>query len=546
LDHLTAQLPATRGLRRLKSRISFGHVLLDADQGTLGSLGPAPKEGERVRPLANPELFGVLSLAKPMQAAAARTFPTFQAYMDMALHDPKWGYYGHNVVIGRGGHFITNPESLSPHYGRWLAAWAFKVWKDMLAHGELTESDVFPLIELGAGNGRLARDILDAIARAAAQPEGAEHAAWQTFAARVTYRIYEMSESLREKQRLLLGTDAVVTEGDARQPEATLKRDFPSGVKGFILSNEVPDAFGVHKVVLTPEGRAFAALVVPRVEPSLCDVLEQSLVAAISAANSQVRQTFGFAGNEGDFYLDGASYASVMEALLAFPAGRRESLLATALWFEEAYVPVSAIPELAAHLRANATQYATALAAEDSGVVLYVNVHADRFIRELGASLSAGVIVTIDYGDTTWRLVQGSRRAEFPFRVYGDSYEFDPRPNDPYSLPGTQDMTADVSFTELARAGEAAGLSVLHFGPERDLIGAELPEVLAAAGEQEALHELVGNPVFKVLVLGTRASDVFTGPLLSRLPLACREQDLAKARRHRIPSILQTLVSLER
>ena len=66
-------------------------------------------------------------------------------------------------------------------------------------------------------------------------------------------------------------------------------------------------------------------------------------------------------------------------------------------------------------------------------------------------------------------------------------------------------MTADVNFTDLARAGEAAGLKVVHFGPERDLVGDDLPEMLRAAAEQESVAEFLGNPVFKVLVLGKRA-----------------------------------------
>ena len=58
-----------------------------------------------------------------------------------------------------------------------------------------------------------------------------------------------------------------------------------------------------------------------------------------------------------------------------------------------------------------------------------------------------------------------------------------PRPNDPYAAPGTQDMTADVNFTDLARAGEQAGLEVVHFGPERDLAGDELPALLGRRRE---------------------------------------------------------------
>src|SRR5678809_259626 len=85
-------------------------------------------------------------------------------------HDPEWGYYARRVVIGEGGHFQTHPEELSPDYGRWIADWAYKAWRDMLAQGELTEHDAFPLIEFGAGNGRLALDILAAIAQARDDP----------------------------------------------------------------------------------------------------------------------------------------------------------------------------------------------------------------------------------------------------------------------------------------------------------------------------------------------------------------------------------------
>jgi SAM-dependent MidA family methyltransferase len=130
--------------------------------------------------------------------------------------------------------------------------------------------------------------------------------------------------------------------------------------------------------------------------------------------------------------------------------------------------------------------------------------------------------VTIDYGDTTMGLVQGARRGEFPFRVYGDQQDFVPRPNDPYGEPGRQDMTADVNFAELAQAGEQVGLQVVHFGPERDLVGADLPALLTAAADNDSLAEFLGNPVFKVLVLGTRATAAFgdhaAAPLLSPWP----------------------------
>jgi len=106
-------------------------------------------------------------------------------------------------------------------------------------------------------------------------------------------------------------------------------------------------------------------------------------------------------------------------------------------------------------------------------------------------------------------------------------------------------MTADVNFTDLARPPEAARLSVVHFGPERDLVGDDLPEMLLAAAEQEAVAEFLGNPVFKVLVLGTGTNDFFTGPLVTPLALLCRELDLPKSRRGRIAAVQKRLTSGE-
>ena len=99
-----------------------------------------------------------------------------------------------------------------------------------------------------------------------------------------------------------------------------------------------------------------------------------------------------------------------------------------------------------------------------------------------------------------------------------------PRPNDPYAAPGTQDMTADVNFTDLARAGQAAGLQVVHFGPERDLTGDDLPALLRPPPTESHVAKFLGNPVFKVLVLGTRRP-----PMRSTRPAAVAPPRLPEA-----------------
>ena len=515
LDHLLARVPAARVLRR---RLSFARALSDQEQGTLAGLGQT--SGRLVqRRLANREIYGALAFPAALQAEAVRAFPSFEAYMDAALHDPRWGYYAHRVSIGRGGDFITNPEALSPRYGGWIASLAFRCWSQMLERGLISHQQPFPIVEFGAGNGRLARDIVDAVAAGTGDR-------WRRFAARMVYRVYETSAALRERQRALLGDRARIAAGDARHPAETLRGDFPDGLRGLILTNEVPDAFGVHKVTLTAEPTelgfaASAALVVPRVERSLLEALAADLARRIRDTDGALRDRFALVGHgsdPNDLILDAETFTEVMTALAELPADRAEPLR-DRVWFEEAYVPSAALPALAAHLADNAAEYASALAAEDAGIVLYVNVHAARFIRELGEIVGAGFVLTTDYGDTTWNLVEGARRGEFPFRVYGGNEPFIPRNNDPYSHPGAQDLTSDVNFTEIANAARNAGLDLLHYGLERDLVGDDLPALVRAAADDPSIAEFVGNPVFKALLLGKRTSNVIDHPLASPLPL---------------------------
>jgi SAM-dependent MidA family methyltransferase len=535
LDQLIARVPGARALRRMKSRISFGIAIPEEDQFTLESLGPPPKEVRRGRGEVPSDVLSSVLIPPTLQQEAIRTFPSFETYMDDALHHPAWGYYARSVIIASGseGHFNTHPEELSPRYGAWVARRAFSAYQEMLAAGELGASDRYFVIEFGAGNGRLARDFVDEVDDAASRDE-----AWRTFASRLEYRIYERSQSLREKQKALLGERATVGEGDARHPAATLKRDFPHGLRGFVVTNEVPDAFGVHKVLVSAEGEARAALVVPRAERSLIDALPPALRRRTAETNANLRKSFHLQEYEGDQYLDRETYAEAMQAIAAH--ADRETLLA-GLWFEEAYVDASLIPELRAHLRDNAREYAIALAAEDSAVVLYPNLHADRFISELGSSLAAGLVLTIDYGDSAWGLIQGARRGHSLFRIYGEWKEYVPRPNDPYALPGTQDLTADVNFSALSRAGEQAGMTFVHYGPERDIVGKDLPSLIRTNVQEPAVAKFLGSPGFKCLVLGTRKSNAFSAELATPLSLASPEQEVPKSRRERIAKLVEIL-----
>lgn len=74
-------------------------------------------------------------------------------FIETALWHPEWGYYRHQLPIGRTGDFVTAPEVTSL-FGEMLGLWVVDLWE---RSGMPTPVH---LIELGPGNGTLMADIL--------------------------------------------------------------------------------------------------------------------------------------------------------------------------------------------------------------------------------------------------------------------------------------------------------------------------------------------------------------------------------------------------
>ena len=141
----------------------------------------------------------------------------FDRYMELALYAPGLGYYaaGARKFGGgaAGGDFVTAPE-ISPLFARSLAAQVVQLFEQVPAR----------IVEFGAGTGRLARDLLDALDARRVPVE--------------SYAIVEVSADLRERQRSRLA-DARVQWLDGP----------PSGFAGVIVANEVLDVMPVRLFV---------------------------------------------------------------------------------------------------------------------------------------------------------------------------------------------------------------------------------------------------------------------------------------------------------
>jgi SAM-dependent MidA family methyltransferase len=162
-------------------------------------------------------------LVERIRAEIRRDGPMpFVRFMALALYDPDGGYY--RAAEARPGwagrDFLTAPE-LHPIFGATLAAGLRDAWDGL---GRPTP---FTIREHGAGEGALARSMLDAIADDA------------TFSAAIRYEPVEVDA--RRVAALRTALDAAGHGGSVSEPE-----DGP--FVGVVLANEVLDALPVHRV----------------------------------------------------------------------------------------------------------------------------------------------------------------------------------------------------------------------------------------------------------------------------------------------------------
>ncbi|MEJ1959950.1 MAG: class I SAM-dependent methyltransferase [Nitrosomonadales bacterium] len=159
------------------------------------------------------------------EIAAQGGWISFSRFMEMALYTSGLGYYSAGArKFGAAGDFVTAPE-ISPLFGRTLARQVADILTQSAPH----------ILELGAGSGKLAVDILGELERMDCLPE--------------RYHILEVSADLRERQQELLRQ---------RVPHLTARVHWldalPENISGVVIANEVLDALPVYLLRWTDAG----------------------------------------------------------------------------------------------------------------------------------------------------------------------------------------------------------------------------------------------------------------------------------------------------
>lgn len=191
-------------------------------------------------PLPKSELFQHIQA----EIAGAGGWIPFRRFMDLALYAPRLGYYEQSQKrVGSSGDFYTSVR-VGPLLGELLAF--------HFLSSESPSETPGVLLEAGAHDGQLASDILTALSRMVPG---------KTF----DYWLMEPSEVRRGWQaRTLQGFSSQIRW--VRDWEE-LRQVLPDGIEGMVLSNELLDAFPVHRLIWSASQRKWTAAAV-RIAPA--------------------------------------------------------------------------------------------------------------------------------------------------------------------------------------------------------------------------------------------------------------------------------------
>ena len=334
----------------------------------------------------------------------------FSRYMELCLYEPELGYYSRpREQFGKAGDFYTSSD-VHAVFGRLLARQFEEMWRAL----ELPKR--LDLIELGAGRGLFARDVLDWSIRQ-----------FPDFATKLHYTVVEQSAHLRERLHERLAEH--IAAGRATVFDSMEAAASAAGENVIVFGNEFFDALPVEVV----DHRGSVRVGVENGK------FGESFVAS-SAAENEFLDRYSIHPEEGE---------------------RVEVPLASLEWMERIagiFSPLSpagcstqVAPPHAAKGRRDAVPGATLT--RDDSESLRTAMRSKR-----------GFVVLIDYGYTREEQLAGRHRDTLmTYRRHRASAS-------PYEAPGEQDITAHVNFTALRARGVELGLEALALVTQSQLL----------------------------------------------------------------------------
>jgi SAM-dependent MidA family methyltransferase len=154
----------------------------------------------------------------------------FSQFMAWCLYHPEYGYYqSKETRVGKEGDYYTSP-SVSPLFGHLIA-------KQLFQMAEILGGENFDVVEMGGGRGFLCEDIIDWAKKNS-----------PAFYRQLRYHLIETSAPFLREQRERLSEKE--REGRVFWIDPEMFGEGKVQIQGCFLSNELVDAFPVHRVIL--------------------------------------------------------------------------------------------------------------------------------------------------------------------------------------------------------------------------------------------------------------------------------------------------------
>jgi len=431
------------------------------------------------------EIFKVEAKSLGESEYLLKNFFTFEEYVEAALYDPVWGFYG-SGKLKLGYDFGTMPIALSPVFGEMIAEQYFKMWQGMLESGSLKPAETFYIIEFGAGTGILAHDTLQYISGRAEEDNE-----WQRFHKQIKYVIGERSRPLIKRQKEtnkdFLENKLTILEADAQRMEKFLASERP--IKGVVFSNELLDAFPAHRIVIDEDGKFYAVVSIPALhdvdvggfnlitgeftKQNLLDSIKKPLKEAGLDLRKLRKKSRKYANAspvasritaDGGIVLSKKDFAEMQKFFSGSKMRKYRELLPRIMTFSESYVPADMIPALKKYFDENRTEINKALNGE-AGVMAVADGWSS-YVRNTAHLLDSGYIFTIDDGFTISERLGGDERGYYPTSIFHNQLG---QLSNPYLHPGDVDIFSAVDFTSVAREGLKYDFQPAFYGPLKSL-----------------------------------------------------------------------------
>lgn len=407
---------------------------------------------------------------------------SFQDYMDAALFNPKWGYYGAGTV-----NFEDDFQTYAEEYAPLLAERCFKAWSGMVKEEEISEGEVFRIYEFGAGTGIMASRFMKYVHGMSLRFPDTQ---WLQFYEVLSYQIAEISPALKDKQTNFLSAyiklgKVFVHLADARKIGETL----PKGA-GMVLSNELIDALPAQKIQLnydkTTEKLTAKILCVMATIP---EIILKGMIKGDNCETRLKKYQTDMLAKEKKWGVPQEVQKSLREEnRWIFKKCDMNNLLSANPAKYSSYVVMKEWPvnldflsgreksRIESMLEKSASLLKKMMSAEDkSQLIIYLHTAIYDYMQAISSFLTTGYVISLDYGDNAYAYFRGLFNGDLTLRTYSKN-ERDLQNGAALSNPGQRDITSDVNFSDLDEIGKNYNLQTIFYGTQDELGGAALSQ----------------------------------------------------------------------